>query len=59
MSFLNSLGIPPVFWAPGDIANCHTPEEHVLVDEFLDGVGTLSQFIAGHCGTGTEQGGAQ
>jgi acetylornithine deacetylase len=59
MSFLNSLGIPTVYWAPGDIANCHTPEEHVLVDEFLDGVGTLSQFIAGHCGTGTEQGGAQ
>lgn len=59
MSFLNSLGIPTVYWAPGDIANCHTPEEHVLVEEFLDGVTTLTQFIAGHCGTGTEQGGEQ
>jgi acetylornithine deacetylase len=57
MSFLESLGIPTVYWAPGDIANCHTPEEHVLVEEFLDGIRTLSQFIAGHCGTGTEQGG--
>jgi acetylornithine deacetylase/succinyl-diaminopimelate desuccinylase-like protein len=59
MSFLNALGIPTVYWAPGDIVNCHTPEEHVLVDEFLAGVETLSLFIAGHCGTGTEQGGVQ
>jgi acetylornithine deacetylase len=57
MSFLNSLGIPTVYWAPGDIATCHTPEEHVLVDEFLDAIGSLSQFIAGHCGAGTKQGG--
>jgi acetylornithine deacetylase len=59
MSFLNAVGIPCVYWAPGDIANCHTPEEHVRVDEFLDAVATLSQFIAGHCGAGTEQGGVQ
>ena len=59
MSFLNLLGIPCVYWAPGDIANCHTPEEHVRVEEFLDAVTTLSQFIAGHCGAGTEQGGEQ
>lgn len=57
MSFLNALGIPCVYWGPGDIANCHTPDEHVLVEEFLDAVTTLSQFIAGHCGAGTEQGG--
>ncbi|MFL5929594.1 MAG: M20 family metallopeptidase [Gaiellaceae bacterium] len=59
MSFLNAVGIPCVYWAPGDIANCHTPDEHVRVDEFLDAVATLSQFIAGHCGAGTEQGGVQ
>lgn len=59
MSFLNAVGIPCVYWAPGDIANAHTPEEHVRVDEFLDAVGTLSKFIAGHCGAGTEQGGVQ
>lgn len=57
MSFLNSLGIPCVYWAPGDIANCHTSEEHVPVEEFLDAVSTLTQFIAGHCGTGADQGG--
>jgi acetylornithine deacetylase len=57
MSFLNTVGIPCVYWAPGDIANCHTSEEHVRVDEFVDAVSTLSKFIAGHCGAGTEQGG--
>jgi acetylornithine deacetylase len=57
MSFLDALGIPSVYWAPGDIANCHTPEEHIRVDEFLDAVTTLSTFIAAHCGT--EQGGIE
>ncbi len=57
MSFLRALGIPCVYWAPGDIANCHTPEEHLVVEEFLDAVTTLSRFIAGHCGAGTEEGG--
>jgi acetylornithine deacetylase len=59
MSFLNNVGVPCVYWAPGDIANCHTSEEHVRVDEFVDAVGTLSTFIAGHCGAGTEQGGVR
>ena len=60
MSFLNALGIPSVYWAPGDIASCHTAEEHIRVDEVLDAVSTLSTFIAGHCGTaGTTQGGVE
>jgi acetylornithine deacetylase len=57
MSFLVANGIPCVYWAPGDIANCHTAEEHVDVDEFLDGVRALTKFIAGHCGAGTTEGG--
>jgi acetylornithine deacetylase len=59
MSFLVAAGIPCVYWAPGDIANCHTAEERVGVDEFLDGVRMLSQFIAGHCGAGPTEGGGQ
>jgi acetylornithine deacetylase/succinyl-diaminopimelate desuccinylase-like protein len=59
MSFVNALGISCVYWAPGDIVSCHTPEEHLRVDEFLDAVTTLSRFIAGHCGAGTEQGGEE
>jgi len=56
MSFLDAVGIPCVYWAPGDIANCHTAEERVEIDEFLDGVRALSLFLAGHCGTGRVRG---
>ena len=55
-SFLAACGIPCAYFAPGDIANCHTPEEHVVVREFLDAVKALSLFIAGHCGAGRIQG---
>jgi acetylornithine deacetylase/succinyl-diaminopimelate desuccinylase-like protein len=58
MSFLAALDIPCVYWAPGDIANAHTAEEHVPVDEFLDGVRALLLFIAGHCEAGPKTGGA-
>jgi acetylornithine deacetylase len=56
-SFLAAQGIPCVYWAPGDIANCHTTEEHVDVDEFLAGVRALTLFIAGRWGAGTSEGG--
>ena len=56
MSFLAARGIPCVYWAPGDIANCHTAEEHVRIDEFLAAVRALSLFIAGYC-AGTIEGG--
>ncbi len=59
MSFLDPLGIPCVYWAPGDITNCHTSEEHVDLDEFLDGVKALSLFLVAHCGAGPIEGGDQ
>jgi acetylornithine deacetylase len=55
-SFLAARGIPCVYFAPGDIANCHTAEEHVAVRELLDAVRALSLFIAGHCGAGRTEG---
>jgi acetylornithine deacetylase len=55
-SFLAARGIPCAYFAPGDIANCHTAEEHVVVQEFLAAVRALSLFIAGHCGAGRIQG---
>lgn len=55
-SFLAAQGIPCAYFAPGDIANCHTSEEHVVVRELLDAVQALSLFIAGHCGAGRTQG---
>ncbi|GGO94505.1 M20 family metallopeptidase [Wenjunlia tyrosinilytica] len=44
------LGVPAVYCAPGDIRNCHTFDEHVPVDEYLDAVGVFATFIADFCG---------
>jgi acetylornithine deacetylase len=58
MSFLHAAGIPCVYWAPGDIASCHTLEEHVEVDELLTAVRALSLFLVGYCGAGRIRGGS-
>lgn len=50
MSFFHALGIPCVYWAPGDITHAHTAEEHLAIDEFLEAVKSLSLFLVGHCG---------
>jgi acetylornithine deacetylase len=49
-SFLTTLGIPSVYFAPGDISICHTLEERVPVDEYLSGIAILAEFIAAYCG---------
>lgn len=43
---INRLGIPAVYCAPGDISNCHTLEEHVVVQEYLDGIVAFAAFLA-------------
>jgi len=43
---INRLGVPAVYCAPGDIRNCHTLEEHVVVQEYLDGIVALAAFLA-------------
>ncbi|QYO76275.1 M20 family metallopeptidase [Devosia salina] len=48
--FVNGLGIPAVYCAPGDIRNCHTFEERVSVEEYLAGVVAFAGFIARFCG---------
>ena len=49
-SFLTALGIPAVYFAPGDIGICHTLEERVPIEEYLTGISALAEFIAGFCG---------
>ena len=49
-SFLTALGIPTVYFAPGDIRICHTLEERVPVEDYLDGIAALADFIARYCG---------
>ncbi|MBE1204615.1 M20 family metallopeptidase [Aminobacter carboxidus] len=48
--FVNRLGVPAVYCAPGDIRNCHTYEEHVEVEEYLAGVVGFAAFMARYCG---------
>lgn len=43
---INRLGVPTVYCAPGDIRNCHTLEEHVVVQEYLDGIIAFAVFFA-------------
>ena len=49
-SFLASLGVPGVYFAPGDISNCHTPFEQVEIDELIAATRTLAHFVASWCG---------
>ncbi len=52
--FVNGLGIPAVYCAPGDIRNCHTFEERVSVEEYLAGAAAFAGFIARYCGVEDE-----
>ena len=44
--FVNRLGVPAVYCAPGDIRNCHTFQEHVDIEEYLAGVVAFALFMA-------------
>ncbi len=48
--FLRDLEIPGVYFAPGDISNCHTPFERLAIDELVTATRTLAHFIAQWCG---------
>jgi acetylornithine deacetylase len=42
----NGVAVPTVYCAPGDIRNCHTLEEHVVVQDYLDGIVAFAAFMA-------------
>lgn len=48
--FLAALGVPGVYFAPGDISDCHTPFERLAVDELVSATRTLAHFIVEWCG---------
>lgn len=48
--FLRELGIPSVYFAPGDISHCHTPFERLAIDELVAATRALAHFIAQWCG---------
>jgi len=49
--FINQLGVPTVYCAPGDISNCHTFDEHVELEEYFAGIVAFAAFMVRYCGT--------
>jgi acetylornithine deacetylase len=47
--FISQWDTPAVYFAPGDIRNCHTFEEHVEVDEYLDAVSIIAAYLRTVC----------
>jgi acetylornithine deacetylase/succinyl-diaminopimelate desuccinylase-like protein len=47
---IDRLGCPTVYCAPGNIANCHTLEERVSINEYLAGITAFAEFIMRYCG---------
>lgn len=57
MPFLTEIiGIPAVYAAPGDISICHTNFERVPLADYHDAIVAFAAFIAGFCGTVSEDG---
>jgi acetylornithine deacetylase/succinyl-diaminopimelate desuccinylase-like protein len=46
LSILSQLGVPGVYFGPGDIAVCHTPSEHVPLSDLVAAGRALAAFIA-------------
>ncbi len=47
---LRAAGIPGVYFAAGDIANCHTPFERLSIEELTSATRALAHFVASWCG---------
>ncbi|MGJ8527583.1 M20 family metallopeptidase [Maritalea sp.] len=48
---IERLKCPTVYCAPGNIANCHTLEERISIDEYFAGITAFAEFIVRFCGT--------
>ena len=46
LPILSALGIPGVYFAPGDIRICHTTEENVSLGDYQDGIMALAVFLS-------------
>ena len=47
---LRAAGIPGVYFAAGDIANCHTPFERLPIEELVSATRSLAHFVVSWCG---------
>ena len=50
ISFLSRLGVPSVYFGPGDIGLCHTVEERVPVAEVVAAAEVFTRFIENYSG---------
>ena len=41
----HALDIECVYWAAGDISNCHTPEEHINKDDYFAAIKSLAEYL--------------
>jgi len=46
LPILATLGVPGVYFAPGDIRICHTAEENVALADYCDGILALALFLS-------------
>jgi acetylornithine deacetylase len=47
LPILSALGVPGVYFSPGDIRICHTTEENVGLQDYYDGIVALDAFLSG------------
>jgi len=47
LPILSALGVPGVYFAPGDIRICHTTEENVSLEDYYDSIVALAAFLSG------------
>jgi acetylornithine deacetylase len=47
LPILSALGVPGVYFAPGDIRICHTTEENVSLQDYYDSIVALAAFLTG------------
>ncbi len=47
LPILSALGVPGVYFAPGDIRICHTTEENVNIKDYYDSIVALAAFLSG------------
>ena len=41
----HALEIDCVYWAAGDISNCHTPEEHINKNDYFAAIKSLAEYL--------------
>jgi len=41
----HALGIDCVYWAAGDISNCHTPEENINKNDYFAAIKSLAEYL--------------